>query len=37
MENLGKTLSEYLSSKNLTDDYRRLLNQALNDVDVKGF
>lgn len=37
MENLGKTLSDYLSSKNLTDDYRKLLNKALNDVDVQKF
>ncbi|WP_125590391.1 primosomal protein DnaI [Companilactobacillus jidongensis] len=37
MENLGSKLAEYLNSKNLTDDYRRLMSQALNDPDVKKF
>jgi len=37
MENLGNRLAEYLSSKNLTEDYRRLLNGALHDEDVQRF
>ncbi len=37
MENLGSRLAEYLNSKNLTEDYRRLLNSALNDPDVQRF
>ncbi|MFC6175868.1 primosomal protein DnaI [Companilactobacillus huachuanensis] len=37
MENLGKKLAEYLNSKNLTEDYRRLLNGALKDPDVQQF
>ncbi|HIY92826.1 primosomal protein DnaI [Companilactobacillus sp. HBUAS56275] len=37
MENLGSRLAEYLNSKNLTEDYRRLLNDALNDSDVQKF
>lgn len=37
MENLGNRLAEYLNSKNLTEDYRRLLNNALNDPDVQKF
>jgi len=37
MENLGSKLAEYLNSKNLTDDYRRLMSQALNDPDVQKF
>jgi len=37
MENLGNRLAEYLKSKNLTEDYRRLLNGALKDPDVQKF
>ena len=37
MENLGNRLAEYLNSKNLTEDYRRLLNGALKDPDVQKF
>lgn len=37
MENLGNTLAEYLNSKNLTEDYRRLLNSAVKDPDVQKF
>ena len=37
MENLGNRLAEYLNSKNLTEDYRRLLNDALQDPDVQTF
>ncbi len=37
MENLGNKLAEYLSSKNLTEDYRRLLSGAMKDPDVQEF
>ncbi|MQS76479.1 primosomal protein DnaI [Companilactobacillus halodurans] len=37
MEKLGSRLAEYLNSKNLTEDYRRLLNAALKDEDVQKF
>lgn len=37
MENLGNRLAEYLNSKNLTADYRRLLSESLNDPDVQQF
>lgn len=37
MENLGNRLAEYMNSKNLTEDYRRLLNGALKDPDVQKF
>ncbi|MFH5810394.1 primosomal protein DnaI [Companilactobacillus sp. FL22-1] len=37
MENLGNRLAEYMNSKNLTEDYRRLLNGALKDPDVQEF
>jgi len=37
MENLGSKLAEYLRSKNLTEDYRRLLRDATQDNDVQRF
>ncbi|GEO78679.1 primosomal protein DnaI [Companilactobacillus mindensis DSM 14500] len=37
MENLGNRLAEYLNSKNLTADYRRLLKESLADPDVQRF